>query len=133
MTTELTKFDFKGREIRIADREGNPWFIAKDVCEVLDLDSSNISRNGFLDDDEKALCTVQAPGGPQEMTIISESGLSLSSFGAASQRRGSSNAGSRTKCCRASARREATRWTAKEKTTAEFSSWPGTNAGFRSP
>jgi prophage antirepressor-like protein len=40
-------------ELRIVDREGNPWFIASDVCKCLEL--SNVGQAvAFLDEDEKA-------------------------------------------------------------------------------
>lgn len=46
----------------------------KDVCGVLDISNSrNISAR--LDDDEKGVYLVDTPGGVQNMTIISESGL----------------------------------------------------------
>jgi hypothetical protein len=53
---------------------GEPRFVAKDVCDVLDLSdvSMSISR---LDDDEKGTSKVCTPGGTQEMSIITESGL----------------------------------------------------------
>lgn len=46
----------------------------KDVCGVLDISNSrNISAR--LDDDEKGVYLMDTPGGAQNMTIISESGL----------------------------------------------------------
>ncbi len=35
MTTELTNYDFEGHEVRTALVDGEPWFVAKDVAEVL--------------------------------------------------------------------------------------------------
>ena len=46
--------------------------MAKDVCEILEIDSSQTRR---LDEDEKGLCPIQTPGGIQEMTCINEPGL----------------------------------------------------------
>lgn len=51
----------------------NRGFVAKDVCECLELDLASGARG--LDDDEKGLHTVQTPGGQQEMSIVSEAGL----------------------------------------------------------
>lgn len=65
-------YEFESREVRALTINGEPWFIAKDVCAVLDLGTEQIRR---LDDDEKGLRKVQTPGGCQEMAIISESGL----------------------------------------------------------
>lgn len=59
--------------VRVVMQGGEPWFVAKDVCECLELDLASGARG--LDDDEKALHTMQTPGGKQEMSIISEAGL----------------------------------------------------------
>lgn len=59
--------------IRVIMQGGEPWFVAKDVCDCLELDLASGARG--LDDDEKGLHTMQTPGGAQEMSIISEAGL----------------------------------------------------------
>lgn len=53
--------------------DGEPWFVARDVCDCLGLDSSNISK--LLDEDEKGSYTVRTLGGDQRMLTINESGL----------------------------------------------------------
>lgn len=60
-------------QVRVVEVNGEPWFVAKDVCECLELDLASGARG--LDDDEKGLHTMQTPGGAQEMSIVSESGL----------------------------------------------------------
>lgn len=60
-------------EVRVVEHEGQPWFVAKDVCDNLGLDTSNLSK--MLDEDEKGTYSIRTPGGPQEMSIISEPGL----------------------------------------------------------
>lgn len=60
-------------KVRVVEHEGQPWFVAKDVCECLGLDTSNLSK--MLDEDEKGTYTVRTPGGKQEMSIVSEPGL----------------------------------------------------------
>lgn len=68
----ILPYQFEKHEVRALTIDGDPWFVAKDVCAVLDLGTEQIRR---LDDDEKGLRKVQTPGGTQEMAIISESGL----------------------------------------------------------
>ena len=71
----LVCFNFNQENIRaVTDDQGNPWFVAADVCEALDISNSRdaISR---LDDDEKSKRIVNTYGGDKEMTIINESGL----------------------------------------------------------
>jgi prophage antirepressor-like protein len=56
-------------------REGEPWFVLADVCNVLDIDNPSRVADR-LDEDERALHTVKdANGRPQSMNIINESGL----------------------------------------------------------
>lgn len=67
--------EFEGREIRThIDDQGNPWWVAADVCAVLGLEqvSRAISR---LDEDEKGVTISNTPGGRQELSTVSESGL----------------------------------------------------------
>lgn len=60
-------------QIRVVMRDGSPWFVAKDVCDCLDVDSSNLSKT--LDDDEKGVVQYTTPGGIQPMVVTSEPGL----------------------------------------------------------
>lgn len=76
MNTEIQRFDFKGAALRtLTDEAGEPWFVAKDVCDVLEL--SNVGQAlARLDDDEKSSITLNdgTPGNPNK-AIVSESGL----------------------------------------------------------
>ena len=55
-------------------RNGNPWFVASDVCRVLELDNVTAALR-VLDADEKGLITDKTPGGEQMVNAISEPGL----------------------------------------------------------
>ncbi|NYG31644.1 BRO-N domain-containing protein [Sphaerotilus montanus] len=70
----IIPFIFDTLPVRAVLRDGEPWFVAADLAAVLDY-SETAAMTRHLDDDEKGLSTVQTLGGPQEMTIISESGL----------------------------------------------------------
>ena len=54
--------------------DGEPWFVAKDVCEVLGASWKGSETLAFLDDDEKGVRKFRTPSGEQELIIISESG-----------------------------------------------------------
>ncbi len=71
----LVPFAFGENLVRsMLDEGGNPWFVAKDIAKVLEI--QNIRQNlSELDEDEKGVCITDTLGGPQEMTTISESGL----------------------------------------------------------
>lgn len=61
-------------QVRVVDVDGEPWFVAKDVCECLELGNPRTSI-ALLDEDEKGVHTMDTPGGQQEMSIVSEAGL----------------------------------------------------------
>ena len=60
--------------IRIFLEDNEPWFVAKDVCDCLDLSNSRkaLSR---LEDDEKGVTLSDTLGGMQEMATVNEYGL----------------------------------------------------------
>ena len=60
--------------VRIITREGEPWFVAADVCRALE-NSNNRDALSQLDDDEKGVTLTDPPGGEQELLIINEPGL----------------------------------------------------------
>lgn len=60
--------------VRVVMQGDDPWFVAKDVCDCLDL-SNNRGAIASLDDDEKGVSITDTLGGQQEMSIISEAGL----------------------------------------------------------
>ncbi len=67
-------FSFQDLPVRVIERSGEPWFVAKDVCSVLEICNSRRST-ALLDDDERGVHSMNTPSGMQDMTIISESGL----------------------------------------------------------
>jgi prophage antirepressor-like protein len=69
-----TEFLFDQSPVRAIVQDGEPWFVAKDVCDVLDMGdpSKAVSR---IDDDERGTTTVRTPGGPQEALTVNESGV----------------------------------------------------------
>ena len=73
----LTTFCFNQVNVRtVTDENGNPWFIAADVCKVLEI--GNVSQAiARLDDDEKTLISNESQGfqSAPTMTIVNESGL----------------------------------------------------------
>lgn len=60
--------------VRVADREGEPWFVGIDVCKVLGLSNPHSSL-ALLDDDEKGVHTMETLGGVQGVTVVSEAGV----------------------------------------------------------
>lgn len=59
--------------VRTVIREGQPWFVAADVCRVLEIDPTATRR---LDEDEKdTLRLTQGTSGNPNVTIVNEPGL----------------------------------------------------------
>ena len=51
MTSEIQSYNFNGASLRtLTDEAGEPWFVAKDACDILGIDT--IHLRGALDDDE---------------------------------------------------------------------------------
>jgi hypothetical protein len=61
-------------QIRTTTVDGEPWFVAVDVCRALEI-SQNRNAVARLDDDEKGVRSMDTPGGLQDVTIINEPGL----------------------------------------------------------
>lgn len=61
-------------KIRVVEKDGEPWFVAVDVCRALELGNSRQALTR-LDDDEKGVISTDTPGGTQEMSIVNEPGL----------------------------------------------------------
>lgn len=60
--------------VRVVDINGEPWFVAADICAALELNNTSMAVAG-LDEDERGVSSVDTRGGPQSATVISESGL----------------------------------------------------------
>ena len=60
--------------VRTLNLNGEPWFVAADVCKALELGNPSMTVER-LDDDEKGISTIDTLGGKQRMAIINEPGL----------------------------------------------------------
>lgn len=68
----LTPFSFKGERVRVLMTENDePWFIAKDVCDILEISNPSDALKR-LDDDERSRFNLGRQG---ETNIINEAGL----------------------------------------------------------
>ncbi|EZH67913.1 hypothetical protein DH09_08295 [Bacillaceae bacterium JMAK1] len=67
-------FDYQNKQVRTVIIDEEVWFVAKDVCEVLEIRNSRDAVNR-LDDDEKGVVNTDTLGGSQAIQAINESGL----------------------------------------------------------
>lgn len=72
MNNSIQRFDFKGAALRtLTDENGEPWFVAKDVCDILEISNPSDALKR-LDDDERSRFNLGRQG---ETNIVNEAGL----------------------------------------------------------
>ena len=76
----IQKWDFKGHEVRtVPGSDGEEWWVAKDVCDVLEIANVSDAMRRLDDDEKMTLGTTEghsgSRGGAQSLNIINESGL----------------------------------------------------------
>ena len=76
---EIKCFNYGENAVRTVERDGEVWFVAKDICDILELTNPTEAIKS-LDDDEKMTLRISdghsgQRGGAQFLNIISESGL----------------------------------------------------------
>ena len=79
-------FNFGAHAVRIIIRDGESWFVAKDVCDTLGYSNSRDALAKHLDGDERGVANSDTLGGKQALTIINESGLYALVLGSRSRR-----------------------------------------------
>lgn len=72
-TAQVYQFNQK-QELRVIMIDGEPWFVAADVCAAINITNY---RNAVekLDADEKGVHSMDTLGGAQEMLVVNESGM----------------------------------------------------------
>lgn len=70
----LMNFTFESHEVRTVIRDGEPWFVASDVCTVLELSNPSEALKR-LDDDERTLISIEGASNGLPVNAVSESGL----------------------------------------------------------
>ena len=72
MNIEIQTFNFNNATMRtLTDKNGEPWFVAKDVCNILEISTPSDALKR-LDDDERSRFNLGRQG---ETNIINEAGL----------------------------------------------------------
>ena len=60
--------------VRVVEKNGEPWFVGKDVAEILGYERAADAIRVHVDDDDKGVGEIQTPGGKQAMTLINDTG-----------------------------------------------------------
>lgn len=76
MNGEIQKFDFRGASLRtLTDEAGEPWFVAKDVCNVLGYANASKAINDHVDPEDKLNNESLSSLGQRGGWLVNESGL----------------------------------------------------------
>ena len=62
-------------EIRAVDIDGEPWFVGKDIAQVLGYGDTDQALRRHVDDEDKLTRQINGSGQSRAMTFINESGL----------------------------------------------------------
>ena len=62
-------------EIRTLIMDNEPWFVGRDVAEILGYSNSRDALAKHVDEEDKGVAKCDTLGGMQDLTIINESGL----------------------------------------------------------
>ena len=68
-------FNFKGQEVRTVTINNEPYFVGKDVADILGYQNGSRDINRHVDEEDKLKYRFGTSGQDREMTIINESGL----------------------------------------------------------
>ena len=70
-----TLFDFDGDIVRVVLEDGEPWFVLKDVCDVLGLTNPSMVRHNLDEADLSSTEVMYENRRSQWVTTVNESGL----------------------------------------------------------
>ncbi|ARO69700.1 hypothetical protein B9J09_06510 [Xylella fastidiosa subsp. pauca] len=75
MSQSIIPFDFHSHAVRVVMRDGNPWFVAKDVAKALEYRWNASKSISHVPSEWRGVESVSTPSGQQEVIVISEPGL----------------------------------------------------------
>lgn len=68
-------FNFNGQDVRTVIVNNEPYFVGKDVAEILGYTNPRQALKNHVDEDDKGVSKCDTPGGKQDLVIINESGM----------------------------------------------------------
>lgn len=75
MENEIQLFSFDNQQVRTLTINGQPYFVGKDVAEILGYKRTADAIRENVPDKFKGVGVLPTPGGKQKVTLISEAGL----------------------------------------------------------
>lgn len=68
-------FDYQGTQVRTVVIDGQIWFVAKDVCEILEISNHRDAMSRLGDSMKDEVGITDAIGRTQQTTVVSEAGV----------------------------------------------------------
>lgn len=78
---ELQVFNFEKNQVRTVLINDEPYFVGKDVATILGYSNPRDALSKHVDEEDKGVANYDTPGGKQNLTVISESGVYALVFG----------------------------------------------------
>lgn len=78
-------FNFNGQKVRTLTINNEPYFVGKDVADILGYARADNAIRSHVDDEDKLMHQFSASGQNRDMTIVNESGVYNLIFAAAKQ------------------------------------------------
>lgn len=68
-------FNYKGKQVRTFIIDGEPWWVAKDVCDILELGDTHKAMERLDEDERNTIPVTDSLGRLQETYVVNEAGL----------------------------------------------------------
>lgn len=72
---QLQFFNFENQQVRVTEINNEPYFVGKDVAQVLGYSNSRDALSKHVDFEDKLTSQITTPGQKRNVTVINESGL----------------------------------------------------------
>ncbi len=72
---KLQLFNYNGQQLRVLNINNKPWFIGKDVTDILGYVNSRATLGKNVSAEHKQISRIQTSGGRQRLTVIDKTGL----------------------------------------------------------
>ena len=72
---EIKVWNYESSEVRTIEKDGEPWFVGKDVADILGYSNARDALAKRVDAEDKGVAKCDTLGGVQNLTVINESGL----------------------------------------------------------
>lgn len=75
MKNNIVAFNYEEQQVRTIEKNGEPWFVGKDVADILGYTNTAKAIRDHVDDEDKLTERIVLSGQNREVIIINESGL----------------------------------------------------------